>query len=262
MIRISRRDFAVLGVAAVLERSALAQTDAGPIITGAIPSTGERVAAVGPAPPACSIVMTKRPGAPRQRSSGCWLRPADRHCVDLWRRGECTRERDRARGLARQGLHRHQTRQAKRGGAQTFAGTPEDGEALDLLRLHNVAIRANRWHSSTLGRRSVCRDIGIISTFHGDFAAIEPVLGQEKPDLCRSIGQNRKSRLGDPAALDRGGAGLSHGPIPFPSIVSAILRQDLCYQPSLSLLSTLLSAHIARCATRKREHRKSANQFQ
>jgi hypothetical protein len=46
MIRISRRDFAVLGVAAMLERSALAQTDAGPIITRAIPSTGERVAAV------------------------------------------------------------------------------------------------------------------------------------------------------------------------------------------------------------------------
>jgi len=47
MIRISHRDFAALAAAALLEQPTFAQTNAGPIITRAIPSTGERVAAVG-----------------------------------------------------------------------------------------------------------------------------------------------------------------------------------------------------------------------
>jgi len=47
MIRISRRDLAALAAAAFLEQSAVAQTRGEPILARAIPSTGERVAAVG-----------------------------------------------------------------------------------------------------------------------------------------------------------------------------------------------------------------------
>ena len=47
MMPVSRRDFAALAAAALLARPVLAQNDAGPMITRAIPSTGERVPVVG-----------------------------------------------------------------------------------------------------------------------------------------------------------------------------------------------------------------------
>ena len=47
MIRITRRDFAALAGVALLARKALAQNDAAPLIERAIPSSGERLPAVG-----------------------------------------------------------------------------------------------------------------------------------------------------------------------------------------------------------------------
>ena len=57
---------------------------------------------------------------------------------------------------------------------------------LDLLQLHNVrdpqqSLAAFRdWKA-----QGVCRYIGITSTFHGDFAAVEAVLRREKPDFVQ-----------------------------------------------------------------------------
>ena len=39
--------------------------------------------------------------------------------------------------------------------------------------------------SRTGKRKALCRYIGITSTFHGDFAAVEAVLGREKPDFVQ-----------------------------------------------------------------------------
>lgn len=57
---------------------------------------------------------------------------------------------------------------------------------LDLLQLHNVRdprqslARFRDWKA-----KGVCRYIGITSTYHGDFAAVEAVLRREKPDFVQ-----------------------------------------------------------------------------
>ena len=57
---------------------------------------------------------------------------------------------------------------------------------LDLLQLHNARdphqslARFKDWKT-----QGVCRYIGITSTFHGDFAAIEVILAHEKPDFVQ-----------------------------------------------------------------------------
>jgi aryl-alcohol dehydrogenase-like predicted oxidoreductase len=57
---------------------------------------------------------------------------------------------------------------------------------LDLLQLHNVRdpqqslAQFKAWQAHGL-----CRYIGITSTFRGDFAAVEAVLGRERPDFVQ-----------------------------------------------------------------------------
>jgi aryl-alcohol dehydrogenase-like predicted oxidoreductase len=59
-------------------------------------------------------------------------------------------------------------------------------EKLDLLQLHNVRnpqqslAQFKDWKA-----QGITRYIGITSTFHGDFPAIEAVLGREKPDFVQ-----------------------------------------------------------------------------
>ena len=57
---------------------------------------------------------------------------------------------------------------------------------LDLLQLHNARdpqqslAQFKDWKT-----QGVCRYIGITSTFHGDFAAVEAILAREKPDFVQ-----------------------------------------------------------------------------
>src|SRR5262249_31274985 len=55
---------------------------------------------------------------------------------------------------------------------------------LDLLQLHNVNDpRQSLAQFKAWKAQGICRYIGITSTSHGDFPAIEAVLGHEKPDF-------------------------------------------------------------------------------
>jgi aryl-alcohol dehydrogenase-like predicted oxidoreductase len=57
---------------------------------------------------------------------------------------------------------------------------------VDLLQLHNVSNpRQSLAAFKTWKTQGVCRYIGITSTFHGAFAAVEAVLGREKPDFVQ-----------------------------------------------------------------------------
>jgi aryl-alcohol dehydrogenase-like predicted oxidoreductase len=59
-------------------------------------------------------------------------------------------------------------------------------EKLDLLQLHNVRDpQQSLAQFRTWKAQGVCRYIGITSTFHGDFAAVEAVLKREKPDFVQ-----------------------------------------------------------------------------
>jgi len=57
---------------------------------------------------------------------------------------------------------------------------------IDLLQLHNVRdpqqslARFRAWKA-----QGICRYVGITSTFHGDFAAVQAVVGREKPDFVQ-----------------------------------------------------------------------------
>ena len=57
---------------------------------------------------------------------------------------------------------------------------------VDLLQLHNVRNpRQSLSQFKDWKAQGMCRYIGITSTFHGDFAALEAVLGREKPDFVQ-----------------------------------------------------------------------------
>jgi aryl-alcohol dehydrogenase-like predicted oxidoreductase len=57
---------------------------------------------------------------------------------------------------------------------------------LDLLQLHNVrSPRQSLGQFKEWKAKGMCRYFGITSTFHGDFAALEAVLGREKPDFVQ-----------------------------------------------------------------------------
>ncbi len=57
---------------------------------------------------------------------------------------------------------------------------------LDLLQLHNVRNpKQSLAQFKTWKREGICRYIGITSTYHRDFAAVEAVLAREQPDFVQ-----------------------------------------------------------------------------
>ena len=104
MIRITRRDFAALAGVTLLARKASAQNDAASLIERAIPSSGERLPAVGLG--TANVFNsddegTRNAAAQVIADAGRGRRPGCRHGVVLWRGGERARRCDRPRRLAR-----------------------------------------------------------------------------------------------------------------------------------------------------------------
>jgi aryl-alcohol dehydrogenase-like predicted oxidoreductase len=72
---------------------------------------------------------------------------------------------------------------------------------LDLLQLHNVRdpkqslARFRDWKA-----QGICRYVGITSTYHGDFPAVEAVLSSEKPDFVQ-IDYSLDNRLAEERIL-------------------------------------------------------------
>jgi aryl-alcohol dehydrogenase-like predicted oxidoreductase len=57
---------------------------------------------------------------------------------------------------------------------------------VDLLQLHNVSDpHQSLAEFKTWKAHGLCRYIGVTSTFHGDFGAVETVLGRERPDFVQ-----------------------------------------------------------------------------
>jgi aryl-alcohol dehydrogenase-like predicted oxidoreductase len=188
MTAISRREFAALAAAALLARPAAAQTNEAPLITRAIPSTGERVPAVGlgtasvfdsnddrTRDAAAKVVRTLVEAGGRLIDTASSYGDAESVLGEViaaagWRDKvfiATKLERPDAAELARS-MARLKT--AK----------------LDLLQLHNLndpqqsLARFKEWKA-----QGACRYIGVTSTYHGDFAAVEAVLGREKPDFVQ-----------------------------------------------------------------------------
>jgi aryl-alcohol dehydrogenase-like predicted oxidoreductase len=186
--RISRRDLAALAAGALLARPVFAQIKGAALITRAIPSTGELLPVVGLGTYAVFDVddeSTRDTAAKVIRT----LVAAEGRLVDT---ASVYADSESVLGdvMAATGLR-----------DKIFVATkveePDQDEMerslrrlrtakLDLLQLHNVSdpdqslSKFREWKA-----KGLCRYIGITSTFHGSFPAVEAVLGREKPDFVQ-----------------------------------------------------------------------------
>jgi aryl-alcohol dehydrogenase-like predicted oxidoreductase len=190
MVRLSRREFTLLpaaGAAASLMPQARAQP-AAPLISRAIPKTGEQLPPVGLG---TAYVFDDDDAATRGKAEAVIKALA----ADGGRLIDTASTYGDAESVIGAVL-------GPAGGRQKFfvatkLEAPDAAELrrslarlktpkVDLLQLHNVSeprqslARFNEWKA-----QGVCRYIGITSTFHRQFGAVEAVLGREKPDFVQ-----------------------------------------------------------------------------
>jgi aryl-alcohol dehydrogenase-like predicted oxidoreductase len=186
--RLTRRHFTMLpavAAAAALTPAAFAQTPE-PLIMRPIPSSGERLPAVGLG---TAEVFESDDDATRQKATAVVqaLVGAGGRLIDT---ASTYGDAEQVLGNVTAGLR-----------DKLFIATklesPDEAELkrslarlktakLDLLQLHNVRdpqqslARFREWKA-----QGVCRYVGITSTFHRSFPALEAVLGREKPDFVQ-----------------------------------------------------------------------------
>jgi aryl-alcohol dehydrogenase-like predicted oxidoreductase len=188
MVRISRRDFAAFATVALLARPAFAQTKGAPLMTRAIPSTGERVPAVGLG---TAYVFDSDDEQTRHAAANVLgtLVEAGGQLIDTassYGDAEIVLGNVIATAGWREKVFIATKLEAPNAAELKRSLTRLKTAKLDLLQLHNVRnpqqslAQFKAWKA-----QGICRYIGITSTFHGDFAAIEAVLGRENPDFVQ-----------------------------------------------------------------------------
>ena len=185
-IRMTRREFAIATGAAVLAPPALAQSDA--LLTRAIPSSGERLPAVGLG---TAQVFNTNDEATRQKAAAVLraLIAGDGRLVDtssVYGDAEAVLGDVIAAGGLRGKLFIATKLEAPDAAELKRSLARLKTEKLDLLQFHNVRdpqqslAQFKDWKA-----QGVTRYIGITSTRHADFAAVEAVLAREKPDFVQ-----------------------------------------------------------------------------
>ncbi len=184
----NRREFAALAGAAiggaVLTPPALAET--ANLITRAIPNSGELLPAVGLG---TAQIFNTNDETTRQKANAVIAALI----ADGGRVIDTASSYGEAEGIIGDVLAAGHLRQ------KIFIATkleaPDQGELkrslarletdkVDLLFLHNVRDRDQSLEQfKDWKKQGVCRNIGITSTFHGDYGAVEAVLQRERPDL-------------------------------------------------------------------------------
>jgi aryl-alcohol dehydrogenase-like predicted oxidoreductase len=183
----TRRDFAVMAGAAAMTGPAFAQTGA-PLLVRAIPSSGEKLPAVGLG---TAQVFNTADDATRQKAAAV-VQALIANGGRLIDTASTYSDAEVVLGdvIAPAGL-RDKLFIATKTEAADIAEFKRSLARLktakvDLLQLHNVSdprqslARFREWKAQGL-----CRYIGITSTFHNDFAAVEAVLKREKPDFVQ-----------------------------------------------------------------------------
>ena len=185
-IRMTRREFAIATGAAVLAPPALAQSDA--LLMRAIPSSGERLPAVGLG---TAQVFNTNDEATRQKAAAVLqaLIAGGGRLVDtssVYGDAEAVLGDVMAPACLRDKLFIATKLEAPDAAELKRSLARLKTEKLDLLQFHNVhdpqqsLAQFKEWKA-----QGVTRYIGITSTRHADFAAIEAVLGREKPDFVQ-----------------------------------------------------------------------------
>jgi aryl-alcohol dehydrogenase-like predicted oxidoreductase len=186
-IKMTRREFAVLTGSALLAPPAHAQMDA-PLITRAIPSSGERLPAVGLGTAqvfdtandatrrnAAEVVQALVANGGRLIDTASTYGDAESVLGDVIAPAGL-----REKLFIASKLEQPDAAELKRSLARLKT------TKVDLLQLHNVRNpRQSLAQFKDWKAQGICRYIGITSTYHSDFAAVEAVLGREKPDFVQ-----------------------------------------------------------------------------
>ncbi|MDR3420777.1 MAG: aldo/keto reductase [Xanthobacteraceae bacterium] len=186
---ITRREFTIaagaVGATAFMP-PALAQTPA--LLTRAIPSTGERLPAVGLG---TAQVFDTDDETTRQKAAAVLaaLIAGGGRLVDtssVYGDAEAVLGEVMAQGALREKLFIATKLEAPDAAELRRSQTRLKTEKIDLLQFHNVRDpQASLKQFKDWKAQGVCRYIGITSTRHADFPAIEAVLGREKPDFVQ-----------------------------------------------------------------------------
>lgn len=186
-IRMTRRDFAALAGGLLVSPKAMAQADL-PLITRPIPGSGEPLPVVGLG----TAAVFDADDEPTRSQADAVLQALVKNGGRLIDTASTYGDAESVLGevIATAGLR-------DRLFIATKLESPDADELqrslkrlkttkLDLLQLHNVRSpqqsleRFRHWKE-----QGVCRYIGITSTYHRDFAAVEAVLKREKPDFVQ-----------------------------------------------------------------------------
>jgi aryl-alcohol dehydrogenase-like predicted oxidoreductase len=188
MIHMTRRDLAILATTALITRTALAQSNEAPPIIRAIPRTGERIPAVGLG----TAYGYDRNNEQSRRAATLVVRTLIESGGQLIDTGSTYGDAERVLGsvIANEGFRDKLF-------IATKLETPDAAEfkrslsrlktaKLDLLQLHNVRNRRQSLAQFKAWKaQGVCRYVGVTSTFHGDFPAMEAVIARERPDFVQ-----------------------------------------------------------------------------
>ena len=186
MREISRRRFTTLAGVTLLAPRALAQS--ADSLTRTIPSTGERLAAVGLG---TAQVFDANNETIRQKADAVLqaLIAGGGHLVDtasVYGDAEAVIGDVSARGHLREKLFLATKLEAPDPAELKRSLARLQTDKLDLLQFHNI-----RGPEQSLAQfkdwkaQGVCRYVGITSTRHADFAAVEAVLARDKPDFVQ-----------------------------------------------------------------------------
>lgn len=183
---LTRREFAAFASASLLVQPALAQTEL--LLTRAIPSSGERVPAVGLG--TASIFNTANEATRSKAAAVLQALIANGGRIvdtastygdaEIVMGDEMVASNLRDKIFIATKLENPEAAELKRSLAKLKT------EKVDLLQLHNVEklnqsmARFREWKA-----QGVCRYLGVTSTYHRDFPAIEAVLRREKPDFVQ-----------------------------------------------------------------------------
>ncbi len=188
MTHITRRDFTALATAALLARPAGAATDVAPLITRAIPSSGERLPVVGLGTAsvfdsndartqrtAAQVVQTLVAAGGRLIDTASSYGDAESVLGEI---ATGTSLRDKVFIATK--LEAPDAAELKRSLVRLKTAK------VDLLQFHNV-----NDPQQSLGQfkawqaQGICRYIGITSTYHGDFPAVAAMLERERPNFVQ-----------------------------------------------------------------------------
>jgi len=193
MTALTRREFAILPAAMVAAQATLVSVPAfaqpsSPLITRAIPTSGEPLPAVGLG---TAQVFDRVDETTRQKANAV-LQSLVNNGGKLIDTASTYGDAERVLGdaIAPAGLRNKlfiATKLESPGAAELKRSLSRlRTEKIDLLQLHNVSdpqqslSAFKEWKA-----QGVCRYIGITSTFHGAFSAVEAVLTREKPDFVQ-----------------------------------------------------------------------------